>query len=164
MQCISAKTNLFSQRFALKRRWIVWSSNCDLLVRYADIICPTLVVLSGNRHNSTECPSPSKYESSLPHCEVFPLRSNPSKTTKAPLDSFFALIRLELLPFSILIDLTKHLQERFNLKFNDLLTTKAPKFLESNNFKLGVFGYLRKLNFNSNTKNKFVWTKKDYEK
>lgn len=132
MQSINVKTNLLSHRFALKSRWIVWSSNWDLLVRYADIICPMLVVLSGNRHNSTECPRPSKYESSFPHCEVLPLRSNPSKTTSAPLDSLLAPIRLQLLPFSILIDLTERLHEIINPKFNDLLTAKTPKFLESN--------------------------------
>lgn len=137
MNVISFNTYLFSHRFALKRRWIVWSSNWDLFVRYADIICPTLVVLSGNRHNSTEWPNPSKYETNLPHCDVFPLRSNPSKTTKAPLDLLFALKGVQLSLISILMDLSGNLQERFNLKFNDLLLTKkSSKFLKSNDFEV----------------------------
>jgi hypothetical protein len=123
-------TNLFSQRLALKRRWIVWSSNCDLLERYEDIICPTFVFRSGNRHNSAECPSPSKYVSSLLDCEVFPLRSKPSRTIKEPLDSLSPPFRIELWVFAIRICLIGHLWGKFNRDFNNLPNANAPKFLE----------------------------------
>lgn len=126
-------SDLFSQRFALKSRWIVWSSKCDWFERYADIICPTLVVLSGNRHNSTEWPKPSKYESSRLHWEVFPHRSKPSRTTNAPLESILPILRLLLL--SIRNGVQEHFGRQFKWNF-DRHTNKAPKFLEFNNYIL----------------------------
>lgn len=125
-------TNLFSQRFALNRRWIVWSSNWDLLERYIDIICPTFVLLSGNRHNSAECPNPSKYVSSLLDCEVFPLRSKPSRTIKAPLfDSLLLPLKTDSWVFAaIRICLILHLLGNFSSNFDNFPNARAPKFLK----------------------------------
>lgn len=119
------KTYLFSQRFALKSRWIAWSSSCDLLVRYDEIICPTPVFLSGNRNDSAGYPSPSKYLSSLVDCEVFPLRSKPSRTINAPLELQFCL-------FSMWICLKEQFNGNFEFKWNlnDSWAATLPKLLE----------------------------------
>lgn len=88
------QNNLFSQRFALKSKWTAWSSSWDSLARYDDIMVPMLVLLSGNRHASTEIPFPSKCETSLLHWDDFPLRSSPSKTIRAPLELSWCMLSI----------------------------------------------------------------------
>lgn len=118
-----SESNLFSHLFELKSKWIVWSSSCELLVRYAEIILPMSELLSGNRHASTGKPFPSRNETNLPHWVVFPQRSNPSKTIRAPRLVTFPLLNisncLEIHFFVVLMGIFKD--------FSVLNVLKPPK-------------------------------------
>lgn len=116
------------------------------------------MVLSGNRHSSAEWPSPSKYWTNLLDCVVFPHRSNPSRTTKAPLELLLEPLKMEFWLVPIRIFWIKFLYGTFGRKLEDILVVTTPKLLNRKNKHQKYINYSRGLLYQSFSKENCKWT------